>query len=135
MHFHNITTPYLRAVINLYVLVLEKVLALDPVIGAIAAGNAVVLKCSEVAPSVSKVLSEIIPKYLDNQAIHVVEGGAPEGEELLKQKWDKIFYTGTVSSMFVLLLGLVDITFKTLCGPYDALKAIQMCSYGKNFMS
>ena len=74
-----------------------KVLALDPLIGAIAAGNAVVLKCSEVAPSVSKVLAKIIPMYLDNQAIKVIEGGVPESTELLKQKWDKIFCTGTLS--------------------------------------
>jgi aldehyde dehydrogenase (NAD+) len=90
-------------------------LALDPVIGAIAAGNAVVLKCSEVAPSVAKVLSEVIPMYLDNQAIKVVEGGVLEGEELLKQKWDKIFFTGTLSLILMpFFVKNIDATFKTL---------------------
>jgi aldehyde dehydrogenase (NAD+) len=38
----------------------------------------------------------LIPKYLGTEAIQVVEGGVPEVTELLNQKWDKIFYTGTV---------------------------------------
>lgn len=69
-------------------------LAFEPLIGAIAAGNAVVLKLSEVAPAVSMLLAKLIPLYLDKHAIKVVEGGIPESEALLKQKWDKIFYTG-----------------------------------------
>ncbi|KAL8171945.1 hypothetical protein V2J09_023749 [Rumex salicifolius] len=70
------------------------VLSLDPVIGAIAAGNAVVLKPSEIAPSTSLLLAKYMREYMDNSAIRVVEGGVPETTLLLEQRWDKIFYTG-----------------------------------------
>ncbi|CAM0950191.1 unnamed protein product [Alopecurus aequalis] len=72
----------------------KKVLSLDPVIGAIASGNAVVLKPSEVAPVTSSLLSELLPRYVDSACIKVIEGGVPETTVLLEQKWDKIFYTG-----------------------------------------
>ncbi|KAL1346997.1 hypothetical protein HN51_020523 [Arachis hypogaea] len=69
-------------------------LSLEPVIGAIAAGNAVVLKPSEVAPASSALLADMLTKYLDNSAVRVIEGGAPQTTALLEQKWDKILYTG-----------------------------------------
>ncbi|KAH0658722.1 hypothetical protein KY285_027261 [Solanum tuberosum] len=69
-------------------------LSLDPVIGAIAAGNAVVLKPSEIAPATSSVLAKLLGQYMDVSAIRVVEGAVPETTALLEQKWDKIFYTG-----------------------------------------
>jgi aldehyde dehydrogenase (NAD+) len=65
-----------------------------PTIGAIAAGNCVVLKPSEVAPNVAALMSHWIPKYLDPDAVQVVEGGVPETTSLLRQKFDHIFYTG-----------------------------------------
>uniref|UniRef100_A0A0R0GDQ5 Aldehyde dehydrogenase n=1 Tax=Glycine max TaxID=3847 RepID=A0A0R0GDQ5_SOYBN len=69
-------------------------LSLDPVIGAIAAGNAVVLKPSEIAPATSSLLAKLLGDYLDNSCIKVVEGAVDETSALLQQKWDKIFYTG-----------------------------------------
>lgn len=72
----------------------KKVLSLEPVIGAIAAGNAVVLKPSEVAPATSAVLAKLLGRYMDPSAVRVVEGGVEETTALLEQKWDKIFYTG-----------------------------------------
>ncbi|KAL6522178.1 hypothetical protein OROMI_032055 [Orobanche minor] len=69
-------------------------LSLDPVIGAIAAGNAVVLKPSEVAPATSLLLAKLLGEYLDTSAVKVVEGAVPETTALLEQRWDKIFYTG-----------------------------------------
>lgn len=69
-------------------------LSLDPVLGAIAAGNAVVLKPSEIAPATSSLLKKLLGEYLDSSAIRVVEGAVPETSALLEQKWDKIFYTG-----------------------------------------
>ena len=69
-------------------------LAIDPVIGAIAAGNAVVLKPSEVAPATSSLLADLIPRYVDPACVRVVQGGIPETTALLELKWDKIFYTG-----------------------------------------
>ncbi|GMH00710.1 hypothetical protein Nepgr_002549 [Nepenthes gracilis] len=69
-------------------------LSLDPIVGAVAAGNVAVLKPSEIAPASSSLLAKYVPEYLDSSAIRVVEGGVPETTALLDQKWDKIFYTG-----------------------------------------
>ena len=69
-------------------------LLLVPAAGAIAAGNAVVMKPSEVSSATSAVLAKYIPQYLDKRAISIVEGGVPETTELLAQKFEHIFYTG-----------------------------------------
>jgi len=69
---------------------------LDPLIGAISAGNVVVIKPSEQAPACSSFLANTIPHYLDSNAIKVIEGGANVCEQLLQQKWDKIFFTGII---------------------------------------
>uniref|UniRef100_A0A1D1Z4F3 aldehyde dehydrogenase (NAD(+)) n=1 Tax=Anthurium amnicola TaxID=1678845 RepID=A0A1D1Z4F3_9ARAE len=69
-------------------------LSLDPVIGAIAAGNAVVLKPSEISPATSSLFARLLPDYVDSSFIKVVEGGVAETTALLEQKWDKILYTG-----------------------------------------
>ena len=68
--------------------------AVLPLVGALSAGNCAVLKPSEVAPHTSAVIAKWIPKYLDAEAVQVVEGGVPETTALLRQKWDHIFYTG-----------------------------------------
>ncbi|RAL52546.1 hypothetical protein DM860_017240 [Cuscuta australis] len=70
-------------------------LSLDPMIGAISAGNTVVLKPSELAPKCSSFLADMIPRYLDSKAIKVIEGGREISEHLLQQHWDKIFFTGS----------------------------------------
>ncbi|KAF8012579.1 hypothetical protein BT93_I0674 [Corymbia citriodora subsp. variegata] len=70
-------------------------LALDPLIGAVSAGNTAVLKPSELAPACSSFLANTIPRYLDCRAIKVIRGGADVGDRLLQQKWDKIFFTGS----------------------------------------
>lgn len=69
-------------------------LLLSPLVGAIAAGNAVVLKPSEVTPHVSAVLAKRIPEYMDPDAIALVEGGVEETTALLEQRFDHILYTG-----------------------------------------
>jgi aldehyde dehydrogenase (NAD+) len=69
-------------------------LLLVPVAGAIAAGNAVVMKPSEVTTNTSALLASLVPKYLDTSAIALVEGGVPETTDLLEQHFDHIFYTG-----------------------------------------
>ncbi|MFJ8728996.1 aldehyde dehydrogenase family protein [Streptomyces bauhiniae] len=69
-------------------------LLLAPVAGALASGNAVVAKPSELAPATSAVLAELIPAYLETDAVAVVEGGIPETTALLAQRFDHIFYTG-----------------------------------------
>ncbi|EFH70241.1 ALDH3H1 [Arabidopsis lyrata subsp. lyrata] len=70
-------------------------LSIDHVIGAISAGNAVVLKPSELAPASSALLAKLLEQYLDSSVVRVVEGAVTETTALLEQKWDKIFYTGS----------------------------------------
>ena len=69
-------------------------LLLVPAAGAIAAGNAVVMKPSEVSAATSALLGELVPKYMDPSAVAIVEGGIPETTDLLEQRFDHIFYTG-----------------------------------------
>jgi aldehyde dehydrogenase (NAD+) len=69
-------------------------LALGPLVGAIAAGNAAILKPSEVAGATSRVIAELVPRYLDRDCIAVVEGGVSETTDVLRQRFDHIFYTG-----------------------------------------
>ncbi|XP_047246977.1 aldehyde dehydrogenase family 3 member A2-like isoform X1 [Girardinichthys multiradiatus] len=72
-------------------------LTLLPLVGAIAAGNAAILKPSEISSNSSKVIEEFLPLYLDQDLYQVVEGGVPEAQELLKQRFDHIFYTGSTA--------------------------------------
>ncbi|MBT2532549.1 aldehyde dehydrogenase family protein [Arthrobacter sp. ISL-48] len=72
-------------------------LLLAPAIGAIAAGNTVVLKPSELASHTSSLIARLVPRYLDQSAVAVVEGGIPETTELLEQKLNHIFYTGNAT--------------------------------------
>ncbi|GAC1478818.1 MAG: aldehyde dehydrogenase family protein [Acidimicrobiales bacterium] len=69
-------------------------LLLLPVAAALAAGNAVVAKPSELAPATSAAIARLVPRYLDPDAVTVVEGGVAETTQLLDQRWDHIFYTG-----------------------------------------
>ncbi|MEU2915041.1 aldehyde dehydrogenase family protein [Streptomyces massasporeus] len=69
-------------------------LLLAPVVGALAAGNAVVAKPSELSPATSAALARLLPAYLDADAVAVVEGGVPETTALLAERFDHIFYTG-----------------------------------------
>ena len=69
-------------------------LTLAPLVGVLAAGNAAVLKPSEVAPATSAVLARLCPQHLDPEAVHVVEGGVAETTALLAERFDHIFYTG-----------------------------------------
>ncbi|XP_076138263.1 aldehyde dehydrogenase family 3 member A2-like [Alosa pseudoharengus] len=67
---------------------------LQPLIGAIAAGNAAVVKPSEVSSHTAKVMEELLSLYLDKEMYPVVLGGVPETQELLGQRFDHVFYTG-----------------------------------------
>lgn len=68
-------------------------LTLGPMVAAVAAGNAVVAKPSELTPQVDAVLARLIAG-LDDPAIASVHGGVAESTELLAQRFDHIFYTG-----------------------------------------
>lgn len=67
---------------------------IQPLVGAIAAGNAAVVKPSEVCVHTAKVMEYLLPLYIDKELYPVVNGGVPETQELLRQRFDHIFYTG-----------------------------------------
>ncbi|WP_024448831.1 aldehyde dehydrogenase family protein [Mycolicibacterium iranicum] len=69
-------------------------LTLGPAVGAIAAGNTMVLKPSEVAPASSALMAELVPRYLDNDAIAVIEGDGAVSQELIAQGFDHLLFTG-----------------------------------------
>lgn len=69
-------------------------LALGPMVAAFAAGNAVVLKPSEIAPATSRLLAEVLPTYLDPEAFGVVEGDGPTTQHLISLGVDHVFFTG-----------------------------------------
>jgi aldehyde dehydrogenase (NAD+) len=69
-------------------------LTLGPAVGAIAAGNAVILKPSEIAAASSRLMAELVPRYLDNDAIAVVEGDGMVSQELIAQGLDRVMFTG-----------------------------------------
>ncbi|EXJ89803.1 aldehyde dehydrogenase (NAD(P)+) [Capronia epimyces CBS 606.96] len=73
-------------------------LSFGPMIGAISAGNTVVLKPSEQCPNCAAVMQTIMEKALDPECYICVQGGIPETSALLEQKWDKIFFTGSVNT-------------------------------------
>lgn len=72
-------------------------LVLKPLVGALAAGNNVVIKPSEVAPACSAMFADLIPRYLDQEHVRVVEGAVEETTQLLKQRFDHIMYTGNTA--------------------------------------
>ena len=69
-------------------------LLLAPLVGALAGGNAAVLKPSEIAANTSALLADLVPRHLDPEAVSVVEGGAEETQALLDERFDLIFFTG-----------------------------------------
>ncbi len=69
-------------------------LSLVPLVGALAAGNATVVKPSELAPATADLIARLVPHYLDRRAVAVVTGGAEATTALLRERFDHIFYTG-----------------------------------------
>lgn len=69
-------------------------LLLSPLVAALAAGNAALLKPSEVSPRTSAALARLLPEYLDPRAVAVVEGGAETTTALLEEPYGHILYTG-----------------------------------------
>lgn len=72
-------------------------LLLSPLVGALASGNTVLLKPSEVAGHTAQVLAEIIPQYLDSQAVQVIQTDVQGTSIILEYAFDHIFYTGSSS--------------------------------------
>ncbi|RAL03922.1 aldehyde dehydrogenase [Aspergillus ibericus CBS 121593] len=72
-------------------------LLLQPMVAAIAAGCAMVLKPSDVAVACQDLLMEIIPQYMDGEAIQCVSAGSKEMKYILEHRFDHIFYTGSAT--------------------------------------
>ena len=70
-------------------------LSLSPMVAALAAGNTCILKPSEIAENTMKAMSKIINENFPKEYLHVIEGGIEETTEILKLKFDKIFFTGS----------------------------------------
>jgi acyl-CoA reductase-like NAD-dependent aldehyde dehydrogenase len=70
-------------------------LAISPLVGAIAAGNCVMLKPSEIAPHTSSAIASLIAETFDPAYICAVEGGVETSQDLLSQPFDHIFFTGS----------------------------------------
>jgi aldehyde dehydrogenase (NAD+) len=71
-------------------------LLLSPLVGALAGGNTVVLKPSELAPATAGALQAMLDESFDRDVLAVVQGDAGTASLLLDQPWDKIFFTGSV---------------------------------------
>ncbi|RUO60721.1 aldehyde dehydrogenase family protein [Pseudidiomarina marina] len=69
-------------------------LLLSPLVAALAAGNCVVVKPSELSPKTAELIERLLPDYLAPEAVHVVTGGADVASELLTHRFDHIMYTG-----------------------------------------
>ncbi len=72
-------------------------LSIEPAIGAIAAGNCVIIKPSAYAPHISHVIFKMINETCDSRHVYVIEGGREENIQLLEQRFDYIFFTGSVN--------------------------------------
>jgi len=70
-------------------------LSLIPAISSLAAGNTVILKPSEVTAHCSAALAQVINTNFPRELFYVQEGGVEETTSLLKEKYDKIFFTGS----------------------------------------
>ena len=69
-------------------------LCMSPLVAAVAAGDAAVIKPSELAPATSALIAKLVPQYLDRDAIRVVEGAADVTQDLLSQGFDHALFTG-----------------------------------------
>ena len=103
-------------------------LAMEPLAGAIAAGNCCVVKPSAYAPATSAVLAAIVKECFPEGYVAVIEGGRQENQELLEQRFDYIFFTGSVSvGKLVMEKDLnyrIATSLKSYLEQYDGIKVI-----------
>jgi aldehyde dehydrogenase (NAD+) len=71
-------------------------LMIEPMIGAMAAGNCIVLKPSEYAPHIGKVMEKMIGEYFDERYVRIISGGREMTTALINNAFDYIFFTGSV---------------------------------------
>ena len=70
-------------------------LSILPMVSAMAAGNCCILKPSEVSPNTMNIMRDLINNHFPSEYIHIIDGGIEETTEILKLKFDKIFFTGS----------------------------------------
>ena len=103
-------------------------LAMEPLAGAIAAGNCCVVKPSAYAPATSAVIAAIVKECFPEGYVAVIEGGRQENQELLEQRFDYIFFTGSVSvGKLVMEKDLnyrIATSLKSYLEQYDGIKVI-----------
>jgi len=90
-------------------------LMVSPLVGAIAAGNCVLIKPSELAPHTSRVMADLVAQTFDPAYITVVEGGVETSQEILAERFDHIFFTGgTAIGKIVMAAAAAHLTPVTL---------------------
>lgn len=72
-------------------------LAVSPAIAAIAAGNSVTIKPSELTPNTSALIAKIFSNLFEKSHVEVIQGGIETSQDLLSKRWDYIFFTGSVN--------------------------------------
>jgi acyl-CoA reductase-like NAD-dependent aldehyde dehydrogenase len=70
-------------------------LSLQPAVGALAAGNPVIIKPSELCTATAELLQQLCDQYFDPSAVKLIQGGIPETQQLLQEPWGLIFFTGS----------------------------------------
>lgn len=83
-------------------------LTLGPLVAAIAAGNCVILKPSEMTPASTACMKRILTDLFDESEVAVVEGDVRASEALLRKKWDHIFFTGSPAVGKVIMRAAAD---------------------------
>jgi len=73
-------------------------LVIVPLVGAIAAGNCTIIKPSEIAARTAELLTKMLQKHFDPTYIAVIEGGVETSQQLLAEKFDRIFFTGGINT-------------------------------------
>lgn len=90
---------YYHILINVFILKISENLFWSTITSffpaAIAGGNCVIIKPPDLAPATCTALASLLPKYLDSECYPVYQGGIPETTELLKERFDYIFFTGS----------------------------------------
>ena len=117
-------------------------LALSPLVAAIAAGNTVVLKPSELTPATTAVLQAILAEAFSPEHVAVVEGGVAETTALLAERFDHIFFTGSTEVGKIVALAaakhLTPVTLElggkspvVVCADADLELAARRIAWGK----
>jgi len=111
-------------------------LTMLPLIGSIAAGNCTIIKPSEYAPHTAAIISEIIERHFDSHYVAVIQGDAQTSKDLLKNRFDYIFFTGSqTGGKMVMSAAAKNLTpwrprMTRGCGSRTCRKSCPWCDWG-----